>query len=786
MQPSTPDDQDEEDPPPAIPANRSVSLILEADGRLRSVIRATAHDGPLPLRPGMSLRDVSLLLVGNAPDPGPWDDHLASLQRDPTMCVAFEIAVETPEVAAHALERAIVANPIANADGTLGSILLRADAAHEVSGLPDPGEDRFRFLAETLPQMLWMARPEGTIEYYSPQWEEFTGLSNSDLMSNGYHLIIHPDDLPTLGATAGADGEYRMAPYRMRRHDGVYRWVEANIRTVRNERGELLRAVGTVVDVTDRVAAELERTRLTEQLRASLEVSGMGRYELNLTAGTATGDDRTCEILGIEPGGEGATMSAADVFAMVHPEDLPLVREATNAALANRSALHVENRIIRATENGPEVRWVSVLGRVEQDGESLRIFGVIGDVTERRSEDAARLRSQKREAIGTLAGGIAHDFNNVISAIWSNASVAQTELRAGISPETSITEIRRGAERAADVVRRLLSFSREEEPVRVPFDLSAVAHEACELVRPTLANGVELECPQPTDLPSVLGSSSQLHQVVINLVGNAGDAAADGGGHVSLAFDTIEVAATAGLPVGSVPATTLPAGRYVRMRVRDDGPGIPATVMPRIFDPFFTTKAAGDGTGLGLAAAQSIVRGHGGDITADNVAAGPGAEFTVLLPASDNAAQEPDEDAAQQHAEPPTEFVPRVMFVDDDPALARLAERGLPLHGCAVAAFTDSAEALAVLRENPRAFDALVVDLSMPGLTGLDLIEAARALRPDLAIVLSSGHLTSANRDRAERLGVGAILPKPCSLDAVVTAIRQLTAVGVDEPRPPA
>ena len=780
MEQSTPHEQDAQEPP-SIPAHRGVSLVVDPDGSLRSVVRSSDHDAPLPLAPGAPISTLAAALSGTRADLPQWSAQLEAAREDPTLCRAFEIDIEPNDASPRPRRRHVTALPVAAADGSLDSVLLRIDIAHEVDGLPDPGEERFRFLAETLPQLLWMARPDGTMEYLSPQWERFTGVALDELKANGYHSVIHPDDLRTLATSAveGDDGEYTMAPFRLRHASGGYRWVEATIKAVRRTDGALLRTVGATIDVSRRREAEAARSALTEQLKSAMAVSGMGRFVLDLRAGEATGDDRTCEILGIEPGGEGATMPAADVFAMVHPEDLEHVETSTNAALADRTGLHVECRILRQTDDGPEVRWVAVLGRVErEDDQSLRIFGVLGDVTERRAEDAARLRSQKREAIGTLAGGIAHDFNNVISAIWSNASVAQTELRAGISPETSITEIRRGAERASDVVKRLLSFSREEEPVRVPFDLAAVAREACELVRPTLAPGVQLEAPGPGQPPAVLGSSSQLHQVVVNLVGNAGDAAADGGGHITVSVDTVELGTPSNGVAGSDPVGALPAGRYVRLRVRDDGPGIPAAVMPRIFDPFFTTKAAGDGTGLGLAAAQAIVRGHGGDISADNVAAGPGAELTVILPASDAAIPAPESDKSSAAAAPPTAVEPRVLFVDDDPALARLAERGLPLHGCAVTTFTDSTEALEALRADPSAFDAVVVDLSMPGITGLDLIEAARELRPDLALVLSSGYLTPANRDRAERLGVGAILPKPCSLDSVVTAIRQLTVVG--------
>lgn len=754
-----------------LPPERALSIALDPDGCVRGVI-GMDHDEPVAIDRGVSVSD---LLPGGEGEADPWPERLARLRERPFTSLRFEVDApeRTGRTSTAPLRRAVRAVPIPSSAGELESILLRLDIAYEVGGLPDPDEERFRYLAETLPQMLWMARPEGTVEYLSPQWETFSGVPVARLLADGYHSIIHPDDLADLGASELDDGSYLMTPFRMRRADGEYRWMEATIRTIRDADGTLRRTVGTTVDITRRRQSEDERQVLTEQLRAALSVSGMGRYELDLATGTITGDDVLGKLLFVARDGETPRYSLDEGLAVVHPEDRERVAAAISAAVGGED-LHVEYRVVDPASDDPTVRWVSARGRVERvDGTPVRLIGVVGDVTERRAEDAARLRSQKREAIGTLAGGIAHDFNNVISAIWSNASVAETELRAGVSPETSIREIKRGAERAADVVKRLLSFSREDKPERIPFDLVDVTREACELLRPTLAAGVTLVPPLPVAVHPVLGSASQLHQVVVNLVGNAGDAAADGGGHVWIAVDEIRTGTPSTL-AGPI-AAALPAGDYVRLRVRDDGPGIPGSVMPRIFDPFFTTKAIGDGTGLGLAAAQSIVRAHGGDIWAENEAGTGGAVFTVLLPASDGSVASGPEAASPAITEPPP-AQPQVLYVDDDPALAKLAARALPLHGCGVSVYTDAGEALAALRASPSRFDAIVVDLSMPGLSGLDLLEQARRLQPDLALIISSGLVSGDQRERARHLDVGAVLPKPVSIEEIAKAVLRLTA----------
>ncbi len=532
-------------------------------------------------------------------------------------------------------------------------------------------------------------------------------------------------------------------------------------------------------DRSDIIDAQRTVREQGELLRSALDVTQMGSFALYIREPRFESDERYREIFGYDPA---PSVAADGIGALIHPlhiEDRERVGKTFMAAIRGQEGVnyHEEYRIWAPRPGGPpELRRISVLGRVEVDEQGpRRILGVVDDVTDRRRAEELRIRMQKREALGTLAGGMAHDFNNVISAILSNASVASAEVKAGADPSTSLDEITLGAKRAADLVSRMLDFSRDREPERREFSLAEIAREACRLLSPTLPAGVECRVDADDGLPALTGDPSQIHQVVMNLVTNAGQALDRDGedGAIDLLIDQVALPRD-----GSAAEATLAPGAYLRLRVRDEGHGIPEEDLGRIFDPFFTTKARGEGTGLGLAAAQSIVRSHRGLIRADSIP-GDGTELTVLLPldGASPAATEPAARPPELSVEP-APGNPRVLFVDDEAALVMLAQRALPLHGLDVTAFTEPTDALAALRAEPAQFDALVTDLAMPVLTGFELIEGVRAARPDLPVVLTSGFLTAESRAEARRLGVNQVVPKPCPIDELAGAVHALTRPG--------
>lgn len=755
----------------------SLMAVLAPDGVIRDVNAAFLKLGATRANlVGQSIVDVARSWPGGDRYAIEWARRLEDAQRAIRPLQYSQVESGDDGAPARAFDSTLT--PIRDDDtGELKALLYEL---HERTGSIEAevrvreSEERLRALAEAVPQMLWIGGVDG-VEYFSPRWEEFTGRPIEELLGRGYIDLIHPEDREAAATVPEVtDGTGAPHVFRLRRRDGVYRWVEAHARAIHDpETGEAIRWFGGTLDITDQRAAAADAGAQQKQLAAALGLTGLGRYEVNFREQTVDADARTAEIMGVpdldrlmKAGGLEA------LFETVEPSHRDRVRAAVEATLVPGGPDYdTVYPIIRDTPDGPERRWIAILGRAEFDESGpLRMVGVVDDVTEKRQEDEARIRFQKLEAMGTLAGGIAHDFNNVIGAILSYARVAEAELAAGESPAESLSEIARGALRAGELTKRLLTFAREEPVQKVPLELGDVVKEAAALVRPTLPRGTELHVTVAAGLPEVLGDTTQLHQVVVNLITNAGQALSGrASGHIDVSVEQVVLGERR---TGIV--APLAAGDYLRLRVTDDGPGIPEAIIGRIFDPFFTTKGPNEGTGLGLAAVHSIIRNHGGVVAAEPHPGG-GAMFTAFLPvqATPGApATLPEHTPAAEGEQP----VARVLFVDDEEALVRLAYRAMPYCGCEVTGFTDSVEAVEAFAATPDAFDAVVTDFSMPGLTGLELTERVRAIRPDVPVVLTSGYMPQDDHADAQRRGVSAIMPKPCSIDDLASEVLRLLA----------
>jgi signal transduction histidine kinase len=375
-------------------------------------------------------------------------------------------------------------------------------------------------------------------------------------------------------------------------------------------------------------------------------------------------------------------------------------------------------------------------------------------VRAREQAEAQLLRAQRLESIGTLAGGIAHDFNNILAAILGNAGLVAAELTSsgevGADPDAiaraldSVDEIEHASARASDLVARILTFSRQQEPQRRPLDLPEIADEALQLLRATLPAMIEIEREYDPDTPTVMADATQIHQVLMNLGTNAAHAMGRRHGTLTIALTGEEVTSD-GVP--GVPS--LAPGDYARISVRDTGHGMYPDVLDRIFEPFYTTKDTSQGTGLGLSVVHGIVRNHGGTVRVTSTP-GQGTTFDVWLPVATEAlpAHAPSSvDATQGHGE-------RLIVVDDESSLMALNVRMFEHLGYRVAGFSSGAAALEHLAADPSACDVLLTDSAMPGLTGLDLIRQVRRVRPDLPTVLMSGYFRPADLEAAAELGV--------------------------------
>jgi CheY-like chemotaxis protein/two-component sensor histidine kinase len=371
------------------------------------------------------------------------------------------------------------------------------------------------------------------------------------------------------------------------------------------------------------------------------------------------------------------------------------------------------------------------------------------------------------EALGRLAGGIAHDFNNILGAILGYGELAQLNLAEGGAVGRQVDQMMLAGERGKGLVDRILAFSRSGMGERVPVHVASVVEETLELLTASLPPDVRLERQLDAADTAVVGDATQLHQVAMNLCTNAVHAMGQRG-VLRVALDRVGVAERRLLSHG-----TLSTGSYVRLSVTDTGTGIPPAVLERMFDPFFTTKRVGDGTGLGLSLVHGIVADLGGAIDVAT-RAGAGTTFTVWLPAAGGSGSS----AAPAAPELPRGNGETVMIVDDERALVALAEETLFELGYETVGFDSSVAALRAFRAEPKRFDLVLTDETMPELTGTELAREIRQLRADISVILMSGYTGTQLSERARAAGVTHVLRKPLVRRDIAEAVARALHAG--------
>ncbi|HSM92949.1 MAG TPA: ATP-binding protein [Anaeromyxobacteraceae bacterium] len=444
------------------------------------------------------------------------------------------------------------------------------------------------------------------------------------------------------------------------------------------------------------------------------------------------------------------------------PETFPRYRELGLQLAEGRKTAYAEGW--SATVTGQRC-WLGTTATAVPGHEDdwRRVLFASVDLTERRRAEEARLaleerlrQAEKLEAIGRLAGGIAHDFNNLLAGILGYAELTILGATPGSETHEHQERIREATLRGRSLVRQILAFSRRDRAEPRPVDVPAVVKEALALMRAGIPSSITLEERIDPEAGATFADPTQIHQVVLNLCANARDAVG--------AYGRIEVGVSF-VDVGEA-QQDLRAGRYVLIRVKDDGAGMDDATRARIFEPFMTTKGDHGGHGLGLAVVHGIVSAAGGAVRVES-APGRGAAFDVYLPRRE---------APPTPAPEPAKVVDgggkRILLVDDDP-LVRGSLRGLlQSAGYAVEVAEDGQQAFEAFREAPSAFDAVLTDQSMPRMEGVDLARAVLALRPGLPVILCTGYGARLGEAVVRGAGLKAVLSKPIERVSLIAAVR--------------
>ena len=617
--------------------------------------------------------------------------------------------------------------------------------------------------------------------YVSGRAEAMLGYPLADWLAPGFwRQVVHPDDFNLANAytdaeiAAGRDHTYE---FRGVAADGRVVWIQDRV-ALNRAPGDTGSVTGLLVDVT-RIKGAEEIERIVSQLTG--HYVGDDFFRSLVLALTKTLGVKAALIGGFEGSSRQriATVAFAADGVIGEPMNYDLAGAPCEAVATGTSTI-VATDALRAYPDcqifrdfgidsyfgvplfGPNGRPLGLMAvmdgkpleRSDRVATILRLFAArAGAELERRHAEAQRavlqaqlVQAQKMEAIGTLAGGIAHDFNNILMGIMGNAEMAFEDLATWHPAASNLAEVIRGANRARDLVQRILTFSRKREPARQSVGLRSVIEEAVVLLRASLPSTIELVAQLTADAPQIEADPGQLHQVLMNLAANAAHAIGRQPGTITIREAVVLV--DRALAADHV---ELSERRYLRLSFSDTGVGMEPGIVARMFEPFFTTKAPGEGTGLGLAVVHGIVEDHDGAILVES-ALGQGTTFHLYFP-------------VLEPAEAPTsEPIPRgrgehILLVDDEPAIVRVGKRMLERLGYRVTAAQSAAEALAMFLADPAGFDLVISDLTMPEKTGLDLARDVKAAAPGTKFLLTTG-LPDAI-DRPLQPAIDAVLSKP-------------------------
>ncbi|MBX3728434.1 MAG: response regulator [Candidatus Sumerlaeia bacterium] len=632
-------------------------------------------------------------------------------------------------------------------------------------------QERLQLALDATQDGIWDLRFDGNRHFFSDRMYTMLGYEPVSPEETPAFLYehMHPEDIETVRTTfetfVASGGDFFSFDLRMRAADGSWHTILSRAKCLgRDAEGRALRIVGTHTDITDRVQAEWQIARLSAVVEQSpnsvmiTEPDGTIVY-VNPSFEQVTGY-RSEEAVGKTPrllkSGRHAPVFFRELWQTI------TAGEVWHGTIVNRrkdGTLYQEE-----TEISP-VR--------DPRGRIAGFVAIKRDVTDRMARDAQRRQSQKMEALGTLAGGIAHDFNNILQGILGYTEMAAEDLPRDSVPRAHLDEVMMGGQRAAELIRQILAFSRQSEQTRQPIQLPGIVREALRLLRSILPASVRIAADIAPDCALVMADPVRIHQLVMNLGTNAAQAMRDKGGTLHVRLELAEIStATPTL------SCELEPGPHVRLVVRDEGHGIEPAVLERIFEPYFTTRQTTGGSGLGMAVVHSILMDHRAGIRIESEV-GVGTTFTIDFPATDRGSVREDQPDTPAPEPAPQAPLRRVLFVDDEESLVRLAQAGLPRFGFAVHATTSSTQALRVFRENPDAFDAIVTDLAMPDLTGIELAGQIRILRPGMPILLYTGFSDRADDERIGGVNVTRFAHKPIVLRKLAEEIRgMLDGVG--------
>lgn len=469
------------------------------------------------------------------------------------------------------------------------------------------------------------------------------------------------------------------------------------------------------------------------------------------------------EIMKMGPEGFLSLNSSRWVYKMLNIEMSNILEGKFQPAIA-------EMKFIRK-DGSPVIVESTVSILYDRDKKATHIMGITRDITERKKAEAERekmqarlLQSNKMEAIGSLAGGIAHDFNNILSGIFGYTELALAKLTENDAASGYLQELLLAARRAKGLINQILTLSCQQEHEQKPISIGPIIEEALRLISVSLPVNIAVLSEIKAEPDIVNANSVQIHQIIMNLCTNAVHAMRGSGGILTVKLENADLS-----PLLAANYSELSGGPYLRLEVSDTGHGIPADIIGKIFDPFFTTKGKGEGSGLGLSVVHGIVKSHGGAVYVSSKIK-DGTEFEIFLPLSGSVVDK----AASHDTSPLPEGSENILLIDDESVIVNMEKDMLEDLGYDVAARTSSIEALEAFKSQPRLYDLIITDQTMPKMNGAALAKEITDIRRDIPVILCTGFSEQISHARAKSMGITELLLKPITTRDLAETVRRV------------
>jgi PAS domain S-box-containing protein len=601
----------------------------------------------------------------------------------------------------------------------------------------------------------------GINRYKSTNIEKIFGWKPEDVIGVSTWENIHPDDLEStqkfFGKLMNVPDSVGTTECRYRRKDGSYSWIEFTGTNLLHD-PDINGLLGNYHDINERKQTEEALKESETRLKKAQSVAKIGNWEYDIATGTVWASEQAFQIYGLERTSPYLPLDKVEACI----PDVQRVNKALVDLIQKNKKYDIEFEVHRKSDR--KATLIHSLAEVVFNNEvPIKILGVIHDITEQRKFEYQLQQSQKMESIGTLAGGIAHDFNNILFPI-----VGHTEMLLEDVPEDSpvregLNQIYTGAMRASELVKQILTFSRQENSELTLMKMQPIIKEALKLIRSTIPTTIEIKQNIDPKCGVIKADPTQIHQIIMNLSTNAYHAMEETGGELIISLKEIKLNHYDTIRFDIIP------GDYACLTIADTGKGMDKKLIQKIFEPFFTTKEKGKGTGMGLSVAHGIVKSMGGAIKVDSESR-KGTKFHVYLPVEKSFSEKQVIDSKVEIQR----GMEQILLVDDEEAILTMEKMMLERLGYQVTSRTSSIEALEAFRDSPDKFDLVITDMAMPNMSGDKLSVELTKIRPDIPVLLCTGFSETMSEEKAASVGIKSFLLKPIVMKDLAQNIREV------------